>query len=93
MTEAEFSQHQKDGNVEVIQPTQPPAEPSPPQVNDEYQLFLETLRRPKTHLTEAPSFLPKNFLEQIQFVDDGADQYLALYINGAWYSFPGTLIP
>ena len=42
------------------------------------------LRAPQKHLTAAPTFTPKTFLEQIQFVDTGSEKDLYLYFNNAW---------
>jgi hypothetical protein len=57
-----------------------------------YIPLLKDLRSAKRQLDEAPTFTPQNVLEQFQIYDDGGDKYLAVYIDGDWYSFPGTLI-
>jgi hypothetical protein len=54
--------------------------------------LLKDLRSIKRPLDAAPTFTPQNFLDQIQIFDDAGDKYLAIYIDGAWHSFPGTLI-
>lgn len=78
----------REGKAEFIkQPEQSELSEQPSQKQPEdYAKFiaiLEVLRRPKYHLTEAPDFAPKNFLEQIQFVDDG-DLKVYFYINNQW---------
>ena len=55
--------------------------------------LLKELRSTKRILNAPPTFIPQNFLDQIQIYDDSGDKYLAIYIDEAWYSFPGTLIP
>lgn len=57
-----------------------------------YIPLLKQLRSIKRPLNAAPTFTPQNSLEQWQIYDDGGDKYLAIYIDGDWYSFPGTLI-
>ena len=42
------------------------------------------LLRVKKAVTVAPTNVPRNFLEQIQFFDDGVDRKLYIYINGTW---------
>lgn len=39
---------------------------------------------PRKASSATPTLVPKNFLEQIQFVDTGTLRKLALYISGAW---------
>lgn len=41
----------------------------------------------KKHLNAEPTGIPKNFWEQLQFVDDGSNKTLSAFINGAWQSF------
>lgn len=90
MTEAEFNQQQNLGQVQVVtsqadnqapnQPTSPKTEvfdPTP------FLLPLEQIRAPRKHLTNAPAFVPQNFAEQIQLIDDGTKR-VAVYVNGQW---------
>lgn len=49
-----------------------------------YVAFLEGMRTIKPHIDTAPTFTPKNFFEQIQFYDDGANYRIYIYINGDW---------
>jgi hypothetical protein len=46
--------------------------------------LLNGLASVKKHLATAPTFTPRNFLEQIQFYDDGTDRRLYVFINGTW---------
>jgi len=84
MTEQQFN---------TSHPQQPPSLPtsSPPiQFSqpltsiDEFLPLLGLLRRPRRHLTAAPTFTPKTFAEQIQFYDDGTNRRLYTYLNGVW---------
>lgn len=86
MTEDQFNQAQKDGKVEFLKPVEVPA-PEENKRDYEQEPFiavLEAMRRPKLYLTTAPTFTPKNFLEQIQFYDDGVDRRIYFYLNGSW---------
>lgn len=49
-----------------------------------YIAFLEAMKTTKAHIDTAPTFTPKNFYDQIQFYDDGANRRIYLYINGDW---------
>jgi hypothetical protein len=83
MTEAEFNQSQVDGKVQMLEkPSTPlPAKPSP---TDEYQPILEALRRPRRPLFTAPTFVPKNLTEMIQFYENGTTRRLYIYVNATW---------
>ena len=71
--------------AQVVQPEQQNTPTGDqPSDTDTYIVFLEALRRMKQHRTTAPTFTPKNFLEQIQFYDDGSARKLYLYINKTW---------
>ncbi len=45
---------------------------------------LFPLLSPIRHVTTAPTFTPKNYLDSLQFFDDGADRRIYLYFNGTW---------
>lgn len=94
MTEAELIDLQRAGKVQMVGNAQTPQPAEDPFSMDGYLPVLETLRRAKKHLTAHPtaSFIPTNFLDQFQIVDDGVNRFLDVYINGHWYSFTGTLI-
>ena len=92
MTEKEVQKAIKDKKAEfVTQPEQPnQSKQSIPPIDEmaKYITFLEMLRRPKRHLTSAPTFTPKTFLEQIQFYDDEAGsptRRIYFYVNGGWH--------
>ena len=63
-------------------------QPLPNQLSAELLNALEILSRYKKHLTAAPTNNPRNFLEQIQFVDDGNKNVYA-NINGVWVKLGG----
>lgn len=95
MNEAQFNNLQETKKVQMVDNSQAPTKPTETPFSIEgFIPVLEALRRTKKHLTDHPTaaFIPTNFLDQIQFVDDGADQFVDIYINGHWYSFTGTLI-
>lgn len=46
--------------------------------------ILNSLNRPRNYLSAAPTFIPQNLVDQIQFVDDGADKWIYVYINKVW---------
>ena len=85
MTLEEVKTAIKEGQAEFIQqPPQPDAKQ--PEFDDitKFIALLNVLRKPKYYLTSAPTFTPKNFLEQIQFYDTGGVRRLYLYINSNW---------
>ena len=84
MTEAEFNQALAQGDVNFVRPEQQPEEPLQPLSFNEYQSVIEALRRPRRHLTSAPSFTPKSFLDSFQLYDDGTNRRLYVYVNGTW---------
>ncbi len=89
MTPSELNEAFKEGKVERIDPPQETT-PQEPQgsVNDmtAFLPLLQSLLSPRRPLTAPPTFVPKNFLEQIQYVDDGGILYLYLYVDGNWRS-------
>ena len=40
----------------------------------------------KKHFTAAPTYVPKNFFDQIVFAHIGADYKLYIYVDNAWKS-------
>jgi hypothetical protein len=89
MTHDEYKQQVSDGAVK-----QHPLEQLGIQADEDsrpagYELgdflpLLVQLLSPKQHLTSAPTFTPRDLLEQIQLFDDGVDRRLYLFVNGAW---------
>lgn len=60
-------------------------------INEEQQLSLESLiplvlqmQQLKQPLTSAPTFTPRNFFEQIQFVENGGIKRVYFYVNKTW---------
>jgi hypothetical protein len=90
MTEGEY-QNKKDSIMPIA-----PTAPELPQVEKKtpltpdleiYLAVLEAMQRPKRHLTTAPSFVPRNFPEQIQFYDDEGGtpvRRVYFYFNDDW---------
>lgn len=88
MTQEEYQQAVNNGQVDFVQqPTQTTEDQLPPLSPDDYQPILEQIRRPKAHIATIPTLQPRNFLEQIQLLDDGVKQKLLAYINGSWREF------
>ncbi len=88
MTRDEFLKQQAAGNINQL-PQPEPTEPqnSPAFDFEMYLAVLEALQRPKRHLTTAPTFIPRNFTEQIQFYDDEDGtpvRRVYFYFNGSW---------
>jgi len=81
MTETEYKQQK----ITSIEPPAVPEKPTPPALDLEtYLAVLEGMKRPKRHLTAAPTFTPQNLAEQIQFYDDGTNRRVYFYINKTW---------
>lgn len=81
MTEAEYQQ----ADIKHIEPPAEPEKPAPLAPDLEtYLAVLEAMKRPKRHLTAAPTFIPQNLAEQIQFYDDGTNRRVYFYINKTW---------
>lgn len=51
---------------------------------EQFVPLLFALIRVKRHLTAAPTFIPRNFGEQIQVYHSGADYRLYIYVDKAW---------
>ena len=84
-----LEQKTKSGKVEVIQPEpfeadmpQPKKETSP--TEQDFASIIVALRTIRQPLATVPTFIPKNFIEQIQFYESGATYRLYIYQNGAW---------
>lgn len=88
MAENTTKKNKKEEEIEIIEPEKSTQDsPSPDQnKNDisQYITFLEAMKVTKRHLEFAPTLTPKNFYDQIQFLDDGVDVRLYLWINGTW---------
>lgn len=88
MNQPDLEQLFKENKVEILPDEHlatPTAPIAPEQINiTDFLPLLVALRLPKKHLTSAPTFIPKNFLEQIQFYDDATNRRLYLYINKTW---------
>lgn len=77
----------KKDQIEVIEQEAPAPDPIPSNPKNDisqYTTFLEAMKVTKRHITVAPTNTPKNFFDQIEFFDDGADVNLYIWINGTW---------
>ena len=87
MTDAELKK-----TIETTQQTtQPVKEETAPAPQEQsfdplnpFLTILNLLNRPRNYLSAAPTFIPQNLVDQIQFVDDGADKWIYVYINKVW---------
>lgn len=84
-----LKQLDEEGKIEVVKPPEPviPVEHKTSDKDKEIDPYLAVLRgiiQNRRHLTVAPTLVPKNILEQIQFFDDGVNRRLYLYVNNTW---------
>lgn len=83
----EIKKAQKEGKIEDVTPQETPSIPLPqtsenPQGDlSRFISLIQTLRKP---VSSAPTFIPKNFLEQIQFYENGGTYRVYFYVNKAW---------
>jgi hypothetical protein len=56
----------------------------------EFLPILLALQSTQNVLTAAPTFVPRTFQDQIQFVTTGGSSYLYLYFGGAWHRITTT---
>ncbi len=86
MDETQLAKEIKNGNVQIIPPPQQqtPVPQTPDSSLSQFIGLLTALRAPKQYVKTAPSLIPKTFLDQIQFYDDGVNRRLYLYINNTW---------
>jgi len=47
--------------------------------------LLDLLSRVKRHVTTAPTYIPRNFFEQIVLFDNGSATRVYFYVNDGWY--------
>jgi hypothetical protein len=91
MTHPEYEQAKKKGEVEAFLADLGIEDDSAPHSLDQSAYALEDfipvlvqLLMPRPHLTTAPTFTPKTFVDAIQLYDDGAARRLYLYVNDTW---------
>lgn len=90
MDKSDFDKKQKEKGVEYIVPQpleadlQPPAPESKQDFERQYASLLLSLRTVRQPVSVIPSFIPRNFLEQIQIYENGATYRLYIYMNGTW---------
>lgn len=57
-------------------------------------ILMELLHRIKKHRTTAPTHVPKDFMGQLEFYDDGSEKRTYKWINSQWvYSVDSTTSP
>jgi hypothetical protein len=86
------------GKVKMVEPVIIPASEAraPEGVPDvlpslmEFLPVLLALQSSQNVLTAAPTFVPRTFQDQIQFVTTGGSSYLYLYFGGAWHRITTT---
>ena len=61
-----------------------PLLPVPQKATDEYAPILEGLRKFRRPLSTAPTAVPKNFTEMIQFYENGSTRRLYIFVNTGW---------
>ncbi len=88
MEEQEFDEKLKSGEIKEVKREEPELKETqeviPKKTFEDYQSFLEMLRRIKMHSDSVPTYTPKSFLEQFHFYETGGTRRLYVYINGAW---------
>lgn len=88
MTLEEFEKAKDTGGVSTVQPEEKIEKPLQTFDFEEFIIILEALRRPKKHLTTAPTFTPRNLVDAIQFYDDEhpttPTRRIYFYINNNW---------
>lgn len=92
VTRTELNEKTKKGEVEIIEETneeldqtkQEDTSNTLPFKLEDYIAILQTLRSTIKHITTAPTFTPKSFVESFQFFDDGVNFRLYIYINSTW---------
>jgi hypothetical protein len=84
-------EEKKDPNIpELVEPSEDPTPSSTPKKDlfefkpEDYISILNALRNVKKHITVAPTATPKTFFDQIQFLDDGVDLQVWIWVNGTW---------
>lgn len=55
-----------------------------PVSQEEIQVFAQALRQVKRPRSTAPTNTPQNFLQQIEFYDDGVNRRVYFYVGGSW---------
>lgn len=88
MNEADFQNLKSKKKVEEVSPKQPDSKKdkpvsTTPTLDDYIDLFFK-FRKTKQHVTSAPTFVPQDFFDSIQFYDTGGVRRLYLYFNGSW---------
>jgi len=89
MTQEDFKKAEKGKKVDYIDPSEDAAKAAPvagEKKQGEFDLaaLLAELKSPRRAVSAAPTYTPKNFLEQIVFYESGTTRRLYLFINRSW---------
>ena len=93
MTLGDLNTALKNGTAKMEEPQAPeisaPSAPAPVPYEkhsslDQFLPQLVALQSTQRYLTEAPTFIPQTFQDQIQFVFDGANYAVYFYFNNQW---------
>jgi len=76
MKTQEFGESFKEVSVEIDREQQ----------SNTNQIYIDDLVKTKGTLLVVPTFVPKKFIDQIQFVYTGGVYSLYIYINNSWKS-------
>lgn len=98
MTQDEYNQAKAAGKVTSLEdlgiegdsttPAPAQTEDHPAYSFEDFLPILVNLITPRKPLTSPPTFTPKTLVDSLQFVDDGSNRWLYLWMNGAWRSAP-----
>ena len=78
-----MSEEKEQKTVELGTEYTPPEIQTEKSITDDYRYILD-LTRLKKVTTTVPTFIPKKFYDQIQFVTTGGSYYLYIYIDNLW---------
>ncbi len=81
MTEEELKNLEITKNVDYLKPENLPTDTKSPVLEQNINDLINLLRTIKRNRTAAPTITPRNFLEQIEFYDDGVNMRLYVWVN------------
>lgn len=93
MLQEDFNKKVQKGEVEMVEQKEPTIPPELVRILEktskedslsDYIAIIETFRRVKQFRVVAPTHVPKNFLDAIEFFDDGVDRRVYFYVNKVW---------
>jgi len=88
MNENAYNQALAKGSINVNEPIVAPQEDTPsvlePDPLSQFIAVLHLLKVTKKQTDAAPTLIPKNLIEQIQFYENGTTRRLYIYVNKTW---------